>query len=202
MLPYLHFFHLHENHHEKTCLLFLTILLAACQNTPSVIPAATTAVPATESTPVSDANRTLTICLGYEPESFYLYAATSQAARDVLQAIYDGPFDTIDGKTVPVILTALPTVSTTPVSVQAGEQVVDTQGKVVKLQKNTQVFPSGCHEAACAITWDGSSALQLDQPSATFQLKEAITWSDGQPLTAEDSVYSFQLASDPAPPNE
>jgi peptide/nickel transport system substrate-binding protein len=38
----------------------------------------------------------------------------------------------------------------------------------------------------------------MDQLSATFKLKSGITWSDGQPLTAADSVYSYTLAADPA----
>jgi peptide/nickel transport system substrate-binding protein len=40
----------------------------------------------------------------------------------------------------------------------------------------------------------------MDQLSATFKLKSGITWSDGQPLTAADSVYSYTLAADPATP--
>jgi peptide/nickel transport system substrate-binding protein len=35
----------------------------------------------------------VTICLGYEPRSLYPYQASSQAAQEVLQAIYDGPID-------------------------------------------------------------------------------------------------------------
>jgi peptide/nickel transport system substrate-binding protein len=34
----------------------------------------------------------------------------------------------------------------------------------------------------------------------TFKLLPGITWSDGKPLTAADSVYSYQLAADPATP--
>ena len=32
----------------------------------------------------------------------------------------------------------------------------------------------------------------------TFTLREGLTWSDGEPLTAEDFVYSWQRAADPA----
>ena len=40
----------------------------------------------------------------------------------------------------------------------------------------------------------------MDRLSAKYTLKDGITWSDGTPLTADDSVYSFQIASDPATP--
>ena len=191
---------------KKTCPLLLTLLLtitlSAC-----AAPAATSGAPNTSATPAESAHsqnaeRTLTICLGYEPESLYLYATRSQAARDVLQAIYDGPFDEIDGKTQPVILQSLPEVSYAQVIAQAGMRVADIHGKAVVLQAGTQVFPSGCHQADCAVIWNGSSALQLDQPSATFRLRDGLTWSDGQPLTAADSLYSYQLASDPATPGD
>ena len=156
---------------------------------------------ALESAPAqADNARSLTICLGYEPESLYLYAAQSQAAREVLAAIYDGPFDQSGGEVTPVILTAVPAFSSTPVTVQAGQQVVNSQGQVVALQAGTQVFPSGCSSADCAVVWDGSSPLQLDQPSLRFELLPELKWSDGQPLTAADSVYSYSLAADPATP--
>ena len=118
----------------------------------------------------------------------------------MLAAIYDGPFDESGGEVTPVILTAVPAFSSTPVTVQAGQQVVNSQGQVVALQAGTQVFPSGCSSADCAVVWDGSSPLQLDQPSLRFELLPELKWSDGQPLTAADSVYSYSLAADPATP--
>ena len=147
-----------------------------------------------------DASRSLTICLGYEPESLYRYAAQSQAAREVLQAIYDGPFDESGGEITPVILTEVPVFTTTPVSVQAGQTVVNSQGEAVSLQAGTQVFPSGCSSADCALTWDGSSPLQLDQLSLRFTLLPELKWSDGETLSAADSVYSYNLAANPATP--
>jgi peptide/nickel transport system substrate-binding protein len=62
------------------------------------------------------------------------------------------------------------------------------------------VFPSGCTTESCAITWDGKTALQMDRIVAQFVLKPGILWSDGSPLLASDSTYSFQLAANPASP--
>jgi len=181
-------------------LFILSLCTGACQSSPQI---ATQAVPV-DSAPVEESatTRTLTICLAYEPESLYPYAAVSQAARDVLQAIYDGHFTEEDGKSLPAILATEPETGSAPVSVQAGMQVVDIHGQVVSLQAGTRVFPSGCASAKCAITWDGSSELLLDQPFAVFRLLEGLTWSDGQPLSAADSIYSYMLASDPATPND
>jgi peptide/nickel transport system substrate-binding protein len=105
----------------------------------------------------------------------------------------------VDGKENPVILDAIPSISDgsaslTPVNVLGGDQVVNIYGQLITLQTGAQVFPSGCTTSSCAITWDGTSALQMDQATATFHIKTGVTWSDGQPLTAADSVYSYQLA--------
>jgi peptide/nickel transport system substrate-binding protein len=84
--------------------------------------------------------------------------------------------------------------------VRAGERVVDAAGNVVLLASGTKLRPSGCRNESCEITYDGSSDIQLDQLVVTFKMLEGLMWSDGAPLTADDSVYSFQLAgSDDTP---
>lgn len=148
----------------------------------------------------------LTICLGYEPRSLYPYQASSQAAQEVLQAIYDGPIDILgSGQSEPVILKKMPSLSDgsayfTPVSISDGDEVVNTYGDLVALQSGTRVFPSGCTSPSCTVAWDGTSELQVDQLTATFELLDGLKWSDGQPLSASDSLYAFQVASDPATP--
>jgi peptide/nickel transport system substrate-binding protein len=123
----------------------------------------------------------------------------------VLEAIYDGPIDTVDYQPVPVILDKIPntadgSLTFQPIPVSADQIVIDVDGNPVNLKAGVKVFPSGCTSGNCAITWDGVSALSMDRMVANFVIKSGILWSDGQPLTADDSVYSFQIASDPATP--
>jgi peptide/nickel transport system substrate-binding protein len=42
---------------------------------------------------------------------------------------------------------------------------------------------------------------QVDQLSVTFHWNPRLSWSDGQPLTADDSVFAYELAK-AAPPND
>ena len=56
-----------------------------------------------EPTPTPKKMETLTICLGKEPETLFFYAESSQAMWSVLESIYDGPFDTGNGKADSVI---------------------------------------------------------------------------------------------------
>lgn len=198
-----------------TCLLIACLLFAACSVTPVVTPAPTatpsrTATPEPTATPLPSPTptpkpRVLTICLGAEPDSLYLYGDDSHAAQVARTAIYDGPIDTVGYTYRPVIFDKLPSLADgdaaiTAVSVETGAQIVDANGDVVKLATGTRVHPSGCRADDCVVTFDGQP-LTMDQIQATFTLKPGLRWSDGEPLTAQDSVYSFDLARHANTPN-
>ncbi len=182
----------------------LFLLLASCQ-LPFIRqqPAATatqTPVPASTATP---APRALTICLGGEPNTLYPFGGPNAAARSVLAATYDGPIDMVGYEYQPVILTQLPSLENgdaqvSPVAVKAGDVVVDANGDLVAMEAGVRLRPAGCRNEDCVITYDGVSTLELDQMIVTFRMRADLNWSDGTPLTAEDSAYAFTLASDPS----
>jgi len=163
--------------------------------TPTVIPA-----------PTQEPLKELSVCLGSEPRSLYAYQAATTSELAVLKSITDGPIDVLsNGETEAILLEFLPTVEngavrTMPVDVSAGEIVVNSAGDLVTLEAGIEVFPTTCDNSSCAIIWDGTSSLQVDQPIVTFDLKQNLKWSDGEPLTAEDIVFSFNMAADPATP--
>lgn len=183
-------------------LILLTLALAACGPQATETPSATPA-PAETSTPLpapTPAHRSLTVCLGEEPTTLYPYGGMNSAARSVLSAIYDGPIDTVGYGYEAVILEKIPNLEdgdaqVNPITVRAGDLVVSSSGAVVSLDTGTRVRPVGCRSDDCAVNYDGSSDIQMDQMVVTFTMLEGLTWSDGEPLTAEDSVYSFTLAS-------
>lgn len=191
--------------------LVITLLLAGCASpaTPT-LPAAETPSPATEQpaatpTATQPPPRVLTVCLGQEPLTLYRYGGSSRSMWSVLEAIYDGPIDTRNYRPESVILTELPTpdnggVDVQPVSVSTGDTVVDAEGDLIVLQAGSRVLPAGCSSPDCAVTWDGTSELQMDQMVVRYQLLPNLTWSDGEPLTAADSVYAFNLSADPNTP--
>jgi peptide/nickel transport system substrate-binding protein len=118
----------------------------------------------------------------------------------VLQAIYDGPLDVQDFDYVPVLLTKKPTladgdVTLVPVEVQPGESFVDDGGNLVTLTKGVFYRPSGCSETACAQAYPGDGPVTMDQMVVQFRLLPGLFWSDNSPLTADDSVFSFEVAS-------
>jgi peptide/nickel transport system substrate-binding protein len=157
------------------------------------------------STGTAAAPRTLTVCLGEEPNTLYPLADPNDAALSVLAAIDDGPIDTISYDYQPVILQKLPSLADgdaqiVPTSVHAGATVVEADGNLTALAAGTRLRPSSCRGDGCVITYDGVSTLQMDQMLVTFHLRPDTTWSDGTPLTADDSVYAYQLAAATAKP--
>jgi peptide/nickel transport system substrate-binding protein len=83
----------------------------------------------------------------------------------------------------------------TPIPVKAGDEVIDASGNVVLLATGTRVRPSGCRSDGCAVKYDGTSTIQMDQMVVTFTMLKGLLWSDGEPLTSSDSIYSYTLAS-------
>ncbi|HLF73625.1 MAG TPA: ABC transporter substrate-binding protein [Anaerolineales bacterium] len=194
-------------HHQKLlpALFLLAFALPACAPQVTEIPAlpetpASTPPPAVTPTP-TPAARSLTVCLGEEPNTLYPYGNLNSAARSVLSAIYDGPMDVVDYEYEAIILEKVPNIEdgdaqVSPITVSAGTEVVDASGNLVLLSTGVKVHPSGCRSEDCAITYDGSSTLEMDQLVVTFTMLEGLMWSDGEPLTTADSIYSFTVASD------
>ncbi|MCX7680510.1 MAG: peptide ABC transporter substrate-binding protein [Anaerolineae bacterium] len=186
-------------------LVFLsTCLLAACQMpvasptpapspSPSPVPPTATPVP----TPLPPAPvKELIICQMEEPNTLFIYGGPSRAARNVLQAIYDGPIDSLNYRFQPVILEKVPSLadgdaSFRPVQVQEGSRVVNADGRVVELRPGVAIFDAFDQK----VTFEGGTAT-MAQLVVTFTLRAGISWADGQPLTADDSRYSFELASE------
>lgn len=175
-----------------TAILF-SLLLVACGQAEPTPPAEA------EATAASQGPQVLTICLGSEPSSLYVYADNSSGAQAVRQALYDGPFDWHDHTPQGVLFESQPLPSVQTVSVQPGDRVVDAYGHVVVLVPGVQVRPAGCKDGNCVLLYT-EGELQMDQVSTTFTLKPDLRWADGVPLRAEDSVFSFQVAADQATP--
>ena len=186
--------------HNNLCLWFLVgIILSACNRklTPSATQPAVeitpTVMPAQTALPL----RELTICTADEPDNLYLYGGFANRAKwNIFEAIYDGPIDVIDGQPVPVIVESIPSLENgglvlLPAEVVAGQPIVDARGELAVLSAGVSVRPSGCQSSACAIIWDGSSPLNMDRMQLSFTFIENLRWSDGQPLTASDSLFSF-----------
>lgn len=143
----------------------------------------------------------INICLGQEPNTLYPFAELNAPAKSVLAAIYDGPIDTIDYEYQPVVLTQLPSLENgdaqiVRTTVQPQSQIVDAEGNLTTLVVGVKVKPSECRSDDCIITYDGTNTIEMDQMIVTFRMREDLTWADGTPVVADDSIYAFQIQAD------
>ncbi|MBL7062579.1 MAG: peptide ABC transporter substrate-binding protein [Anaerolineae bacterium] len=164
-----------------------------------------TATPSPSPTPLPPEPKALTVCTIGEPDTLYLYGGSHLAAtRHVMEALYDGPIDHRNYAYQPVILQKVPSIAdgdalTRRVRVREGSLVVSAEDDVVELAEGVRVHPAGCYAEECAVEFEGEP-LWMERMEVTFALREDVTWADGEPLTASDSVFAFQVASDPATP--
>jgi peptide/nickel transport system substrate-binding protein len=145
--------------------------------------------------------KTLVICMGQEPDNLYPPAGDMLASSHIREAVYDGPYDTRTYAYQPVILEKMPSLQDGDaiiqvVTVQEGDMVVDAGGNVVELAVDTPMKPAGCMADDCIVAFDGAP-MEVDQMVVTFKFLAGLQWSNGDPLTADDSVYSFELYADP-----
>ena len=155
---------------------------------------APTALPSPLPTP---APLELVVCQTGEPSSLYLYGDDVTARAGIFQALFDGPVDTTGYGYQPVILTALPSVEAgsagmQTVTVSPGDKVVDAAtGLPVPLAPGVQLAQAD----GSVITYTGISPAHTVQVWAEFSLRSDVRWSDGSPLTADDSIFSYEIAS-------
>lgn len=154
--------------------------------------------------PATDGLKRLVICQSEEPDTLYWYGGDSLAARHIQHTVYDGPIDSRTYGYQAVILEKLPSIEDgdaiiNAVTVQAGDIVVNDAGDPVELTEGMMVRPYGCRSTECAVEFEGPP-MEMDQMFVTFNLLDGLMWSDGEPLTVDDSVYTFELVADPSTP--
>jgi len=198
--------------HPRSIALIALMFLAACAQAvdlelPATVRPTSASAPATELPTPLPAPKTLIVCLGQEPESLYrysdayLYGSTSRAAETVLQALYDGPLNVRSYQYEPVILEKLPSVADGDARV---EQVAVAEGDLylnpvtlqpASLEPGDPYLPTGCNSPDCIRTFSGGE-VTMDQIVAEFRIRSDVNWSDGEPVTAADSVFSFAVDRD------
>ena len=145
--------------------------------------------------------KSLTICLAEEPTSLYILSEGGRGWGHIQEALRDGPFEQRMFNYQPVILEKIPhwengDVWLTPVIVHPGEAIVTVEGRIVNLEAGVRYWtPELKHATARA-----GDAVTTIQMHVRFRLRPDVRWSNGETLTAEDSVFGYQVAADPDTP--
>ena len=142
----------------------------------------------------------ITICMGDEPISIYLYGDESLAATAVRHALYENLYTSLSYQYQPQGLEKLPSLADGDatlnlIEVNRGNRVVTLGGNATELIEGVSVVNSDGE----IVSYDGETPIMMTQMSVEFTFKPLI-WSDGTPVSAADSVFSFQLNADPITP--
>jgi peptide/nickel transport system substrate-binding protein len=129
----------------------------------------------------------LVIGQGQEPDTLYLWGGSMLAGSHIQNNLYDGPIEGLSYDYQAVILEQLPKIENEgsgatleTVTVAAGDQYVDPESQEVVTAT--------------------AEVADLQQITARFKIREGVTWQDGTPVTADDSVFSQGLACHPDSP--
>jgi peptide/nickel transport system substrate-binding protein len=190
-----------------SCFVFLALIVVSCSAPDSIdIPQTEETIPTETAeviipTELPPAPKKLIVCAAREPQSLYLYAQGGREADTVFSAIYDGPIDVRSYEFQPVILEKLPGLEDgdaqlRDVPVTEGDLFLNPVTQLPELLKSGKPYlPPGCFSSVCSLTYSSGDVL-MSRMEADFKLIEGITWSDGAPLTAADSVYSYTVDAD------
>ena len=178
--------------------LAFALLFAACGGQPPAVAVVPTASPQPTVTPVPPtavpAPRVLTVCLENEPASLYIFSAAGRGWNHVQEALRDGPIDRRSFGRQPIILERLPDwengdVTLESVVVAAGAGLVTADGDLDRLAAGVPYWTPDMERVLAR----ADTAVTTIQMRVTFRLREDVRWSDGAPLTADDSVFGFEI---------
>lgn len=142
----------------------------------------------------------LVICQSQEPETLYPYGGSMLASTNVQHAIFENYITTLSYDFQAAALEKLPSLEDgdavlNSVEVNTGDVVLKADDTVGELAEGDVIKNSDGEE----VTFDGTPVM-MDQLVVDFTMKPTV-WSDGTPVNASDSVYSFNLLLDPDTPS-
>lgn len=152
-----------------------------------------------EETEIPDQPKDLIVCMAQEPDTLYPYGGSMLAATAVQVALFETEVTTFSYDYQALGIEKLPNLddgdaAIAQVEVNEGDLVLDAAGNPVTLEAGVSVINADGE----TVEFDGSP-ITMEQLSADFTLNPRV-WSDGTPVTAADSVYSFELNRDPDTP--
>ena len=183
-------------------LFIVTAVLAACrspepppQEVTRIVTQVVELTPAPP-TPGPARPKELVICMAQEPSTVYVYGETMLTAQAIRHAIYTNYITNLSYDYQADGLEKIP-------SLADGDAVVNVvtvvAGDVVR-RADDSVGPLAVGDALVAadgrtVTFDGAP-IDTNQMVVNFTMRPTV-WSDGTPVSAADSVYSFNLAAAP-----
>jgi peptide/nickel transport system substrate-binding protein len=157
--------------------------------------------------------KNLVVCMAQEPDTLYPFGSAMPAARAVQHALFEDLITSRSYAYQAAGIEKVPSLADGDAVLQAvtvgpGDRVVsESHGVVVLGEQGTAVLLNRMPAEGAVVlrsssdedvAWDGVP-LTMPQLVVDYRLKPLV-YSDGVPVTAADSVYTFKLVSDPDTP--
>ena len=141
----------------------------------------------------------LIVCQAAEPDSLYMFGSNMLDGQNVRHAIYEPLYTNLSYDYQAVGLEKLPSLADgdallQPVEVQTGDTIVDAEGNVVTLLNGVSIINSESE----IITFNDLPVM-MNHMMVDFTFKPLV-WSDGKPMSAQDSVFSFEINAETEDP--
>jgi peptide/nickel transport system substrate-binding protein len=141
----------------------------------------------------------LIVCMAQEPDTLYPYGGSMLASRHVQHGIYENDITLLSYDYQAQGVEKLPSLADgdaylETVEVKEGDLVLDVAGEPVTLAAGVSVLNADGETVEFA-----GEPIMMQQLSSEFTMKPRV-WSDGTPVSIDDSVYSFELQGDPDTP--
>ncbi|MGB4868865.1 MAG: ABC transporter substrate-binding protein [Candidatus Promineifilaceae bacterium] len=161
------------------------------------VAAAPTDTPSPTATPLPP--KDLVVCVAAEPTSLFLYGDNSLTAVSIRHGIYENLVNSLAYDYQPQGLAELPSadagsVRLETVEVEENATVLDARGVVQRFTTGVTV-----RNAAGELVTFADQPVLMSHLIVDFTLAPMV-WSDGQPVTADDSVFSFEIAANSVTP--
>jgi peptide/nickel transport system substrate-binding protein len=169
------------------------LVLAACTTPAAPSPPATTASTPAGASATTPPTAAQPLVIGYTeaPDTLYGFASSSAVLGHILQFVQPGCIAIRSYAMEPVCFETLPTLE------NGGIVSTTVTIRPDAISETTPVVIDGALvNDATALT----EAIQLPQLTATWRLLDGISWQDGTPLTADDIVFTWELANHPDTP--
>ena len=162
-----------------------------------------TATPA----PVPTEPKVFVVCMAQEPGTLYTLSESALVKAAVLEAVYDWGIDTRGYEYQNVGLVNVPSfdngaATKAEVDVTIGDMVYDAAtDEVVTLDATSVVTLNQLDGSTLEVDFSTTASAKAVQMSVTWTLVDGITWEDGQPVTTDDILFAWAVASSPDSPN-
>jgi len=156
-----------------------------------------TAEPAATPTPTTTPTKDLVVCMSQEPDTLYPYGSSMLASRAVQHAIFENSITSLSFAHQAQGIQKIPSLADGDAAIRVvlvneGERVLTALNEPKALAVGDTII----NAAGEAILFDGTP-VEMEQMVVNFTMRPTV-FADGTPVRASDSVYSFQIAADPA----